>query len=283
MNMLLQCYDARKSALWFLIHRAMKEYYCFCFPPRILTEKWVAVHLICQGDQVHLPLFPPPSFPPSLPPPLSTLIGRDSHHMCKGKVMGGMAALISERLPADKPNGCGEAWASALLRNKHFHFVWLEWRMERWKWWIDDLRIWGGRGERDRWNGWGCYSILTDQSEGGEICILSTIYPHLAEEATLRSYDSTGCCAMLKYKILTAYSRRFVSQYWIYIASNNNNPVSYIRKMNIYIHDFKLWWLHDNHFWIAVRIHDEQCTIASVCSIWWRKSNILIKLYFATR
>lgn len=129
---------------------------------------------------------------PSLPPPLSTLIGRDSHHMCKGKVMGGMAALISERLPADKANGCGEAWASALLRNKHFHFVWLEWRMERWKWWIDDLRIRGGRGEIDRWNGCGCYSILTDQSEGGEICILSTIYPHLAKEATLRSCDSAA-------------------------------------------------------------------------------------------
>lgn len=83
-----------------------------------------------------------------LPPPLSTLIGRDSHHMCTGKVMGGMAALISERLPADKANGCGEAWASALLRNKHFHFVWLQWRMERWKWWIDDLRSRGGRGGR---------------------------------------------------------------------------------------------------------------------------------------
>lgn len=90
------------------------------------------------------------SFPlPPPPPPLSTLIGRDSHHMCKGKVMGGMAALISERLPADKANGCGEAWASALLRNKHFHFVWLEWRMERWKWWIDDLRNRGGMGEID--------------------------------------------------------------------------------------------------------------------------------------
>lgn len=30
----------------------------------------------------------------------------------------------------------------------------------------------------------GCYSILTDQSEGGEICISSTIYPHLAKAAT---------------------------------------------------------------------------------------------------
>lgn len=36
----------------------------------------------------------------------------------------------------------------------------------------------------DGWNGCGCYSILTDQSDGGEICILSTIYPHLAKEAT---------------------------------------------------------------------------------------------------
>lgn len=106
----------------------------FVSPPRFLTEKWVAMHLICQGDQVHLPsLSRPPlsSFLQSLP-----LIGRDSHHMCGGKVMGGMAALISERLPADKANGCGEAWASALPCNKHFHFVWLEWRMEWWKWWI---------------------------------------------------------------------------------------------------------------------------------------------------
>lgn len=171
-----------------------------------------------------------------LPPPLSTLIGRDSHHMCMGKVMGGMAALISERLPADKANGCGEAWASALLRNKHFHFVWLQWRMERWKWWIDDLRSRGGRGG-DGWNGCGCYSILTDQSEGGEICILSTIYPHLAIEATLRSCDGVGCCAMLEYKILTAYSLWFVSRCWIYIASNNNNPVVY-QKKNEYIYSW---------------------------------------------
>lgn len=149
--------------------------------------------------------------------------------MCKGKVMGGMAALISERLPADKANGCGEAWASALLRNKHFHFVWLEWRMERWKWWMDDLRSRRGRGG-DGWNGCGCYSILTDQSEGGEICILSTIYPHLAREATLRSCDSVGCCAVLEYKILTAHSLWFVSWCWIYIASNNNNPVVYQEK-----------------------------------------------------
>lgn len=67
----------------------------------------------------------------------------------------------------------------------------------------------GGEGRRggDRWNGCGCYSILTDQSEGGEICILSTVYPHLAKEATLRSCDSAGCCAVLKYRILTANSR----------------------------------------------------------------------------
>lgn len=64
-----------------------------------------------------------------------------------------------------------------------------------------------GREGGDRWNGCGCYSILTDQSESGEICILSTIYPHLAIEATLRSCDSAGCCAVLKYKILTANSR----------------------------------------------------------------------------
>lgn len=156
--------------------------------------------------------------------------------MCTGKVMGGMAALISERLPADKANGCGEAWASALLRNKHFHFVWLEWRMERWKWWIDDLRSSGGRegGRGDGWNGCGCYSILTDQSESGEICILSTIYPHLAIEATLWSCDSVGCGAVSEYKILTAYSLWFVSWCWIHIAPNNNNPVVYQGKW-IYI------------------------------------------------
>lgn len=77
------------------------------FPALDLTEKWAAVHLICQGDQVCLPRSSSPSL--TLPPPLCSLIGRDSHHMCKGKVMGGMAALISERLPADKANGCGEA------------------------------------------------------------------------------------------------------------------------------------------------------------------------------
>lgn len=92
------------------------------------------------------PSSPPLPYSPSIPAP-STLRGRDCHHMCKGKVMGGMAALISERLPADKANGCGEAWASALLCNKHFHFVCLDWRMERWKWWIDDLRIQIGRGD----------------------------------------------------------------------------------------------------------------------------------------
>lgn len=43
----------------------------------------------------------------------------------------------------------------------------------------------GAGGGDDRWNGCGCYSILTDQSEGGEICILSTIYLYLAIEATL--------------------------------------------------------------------------------------------------
>lgn len=58
-----------------------------------------------------------------------------------------------------------------------------------------------GRGGGDRWNGCGCYSILTDQSEGDEICILSTIYPHLA-----KSWDNSGCCVLLKYKILTAYT-----------------------------------------------------------------------------
>lgn len=33
--------------------------------------------------------------------------------------------------------------------------------------------------------------------------------------------------------------------------------------MNIYmyIHDFKLWWLHDNHFWIAIRIYDEEAQL----------------------
>lgn len=77
----------------------------FLFPALDLTEKCAAVHLICRGDQVRLPLSPSLT----LPPPLCTLIGGDSHHMCKGKVMGGMAALISERLPADKANGCGEA------------------------------------------------------------------------------------------------------------------------------------------------------------------------------
>lgn len=39
-------------------------------------------------------------------------------------------------------------------------------------------------GRIDRWNGCGCYSILTDQSGASEICILSTVYPHLAKEAT---------------------------------------------------------------------------------------------------
>lgn len=62
------------------------------------------------------------------------------------------------------------------------------------------------RGAGGRWNGCGCYSILTDQSEGGEICILSTIYHHLAKEATLQSCDSIGCRAVLEYKILTGYS-----------------------------------------------------------------------------
>lgn len=79
----------------------------------------------------------------------------------------------------------------------------------------------------DRWNG--CYSILTDQSEGGEICILSTLYPHSAKEATLRWRDSA-----LRYKLRTAYSRWFVSRCWIDIASNNNNPVVYQKKW-IYI------------------------------------------------
>lgn len=62
---------------------------------------WNTRRLIQEGDQVRLPLA---ARRPS--PLLSTPIGRDSHHM---EVMGGMAALISERLPADKANGCGEA------------------------------------------------------------------------------------------------------------------------------------------------------------------------------
>lgn len=49
--------------------------------------------------------------------------------------------------------------------------------MERWKWRMDDLRSRGEREEIDRRNGCGCYSILTDQSEGDEICILSTMSP----------------------------------------------------------------------------------------------------------
>lgn len=124
--------------------------YCFCFPAFDFDWKMGCRASYLWGDQVHLPVFASPSFP-SLPPsaPSPFLIGRDSHHMCKGEVMGGMAALISERLPADKANGCGEAWASALLRNKHFHFVRLEWRMERWKWWIDDLRSSGEREEME--------------------------------------------------------------------------------------------------------------------------------------
>lgn len=147
MNMLLLC-SQRCGSSYVELWRDI----VFVFPLLILTEKRVAVHLICEGDQVHLPLFTSPSFPSLLLPPSSSpfLIGRDSHHMCKGKVMGRMAALISERLPADKANGCGEAWASALLCNKHFHFVWLEWRIERWKWWIDDLR---SRGEREEIDG----------------------------------------------------------------------------------------------------------------------------------
>lgn len=126
-----------------LTYIPIKEY-CFCFPTSDFGWKMGCHASYLWGGSG--------ASPPSLlalvplPPPPPTLIGRDSHHMCKGKVMGGMAALILERLPADKANGCGEAWASALLRNKHFHFVWLEWRMERWKWWIDDLR---SRGERE--------------------------------------------------------------------------------------------------------------------------------------
>lgn len=125
---------ARISALWFFIHRAMKEYYCFYFPTRILTEKgWLLFILSVRGIRcISLSFLPPPPLSP--PPPPSTLISRDSHHMWKGKVMGGMAALILGRLPADKAKGCGEAWASALLCNKYFHFVCWEWRMVRWKW-----------------------------------------------------------------------------------------------------------------------------------------------------
>lgn len=124
---------ARKSAPRLVVHRAMKEYYCFCFSAQVFDWKMGCHASYLSGGSGASPLSLPPlsSFLQSLP-----LIGRDSHHMCGGKVMGGMAALISERLPADKANGCGEAWASALPCNKHFHFVWLEWRMEWWKWWI---------------------------------------------------------------------------------------------------------------------------------------------------
>lgn len=157
--------------------------------------------------------------------------------MCTGKVMGGMAALISERLPADKANGCGEAWASALLRNKHFHFVWLEWRMERWKWWIDDLRSSGGKeGAREgRWMEWMwmLFNINRSIREWWNMHFVNSI-PHLAIEATLWSCDSVGCGSVSEYKILTAYSLWFVSWCWIHIAPNNNNPVVYHEKW-IYI------------------------------------------------
>lgn len=51
---------------------------------------------------------------------------------------------------------------------------------------------------------------------------------------------------------------------------------SYIRKMNIYIHDFKLWWLHDNHSWFAFRIYNEECFSFQHMG---EKSSNLIKLY----
>lgn len=52
--------------------------------------------------------------------------------------------------------------------------------------------------------------------------------------------------------------------------------LSYISKMNIYIHGFKLWWLHDNHSWFAVRIHNEECFSFQHMA---EKSSNLIKLY----
>lgn len=145
-------------------------HYCLhCFPAEIPVAD-DSCNLVVGSGASPFPLHSP-SCTSTSSPTLSALRGRDKHHMCTGKVMGGMAALISERLAADKANGCGEAWAPALLRNKHFHFVCLEWRMERWRW-----RIGGeGRESGGRGNGRGCYSILTDQSESGEICILSTL------------------------------------------------------------------------------------------------------------
>lgn len=157
--------------------------------------------------------------------------------MCTGKVMGGMAALISERLPADKANGCGEAWASALLRNKHFHFVWLEWRMERWKWWIDDLRSSGGKegGREERWMEWMwmLFNINRSIREWWNMHFVNYI-PPFGHRGNIMIMWQRWLRRRVRIQILTAYSLWFVSWCWIHTVPNNNNPVVYQDKW-IYI------------------------------------------------
>lgn len=186
--------------------------------------------------------------------------------------MGGMAALISRRLPADKANGCGEAWASALLRNKHFHFVWLEWRMERWKWWIDDLRSSGGGRERGRgrWMEWMWMLFNINRS-------IRAGWWNMHFVNCTPPFGQRGDITIMWRRWKTQNTRKAAlghlsPRHWINIASNNNNPVAYQKK---WIYIFMALSSDDFMIIISELLRESMMgerAIASVCSIWRRKA-----------
>lgn len=127
---------------------------------------------------------------------------------------------------------------------------------------MEDLR---NRAGKDRWNGWKCYPVLTDQSVDGKICILSTVFLHFSKKETKSMWF---CSWNTKYLEPAEGNLSLNTEF---ILPRTITTLSHIRKMNICVHDFMPWWLLDNHWWIAISVNGE-CTIASLFIIVQRKA-----------